>query len=228
MEVEILAQPAGSVARLRLRAGESVTSEVGAMISMSSGLTVETSARRRGKKGLLKGLKRMFAGENFFLNEFTAHRDGAEVVVGPSLLGDIVHHRLNGGTLIVQGSSWLASGPGVEIDASFQGLGKAFFSGEGVCWVKLSGTGDVLLNSFGAVYPVEVGGGYTVDTGHIVAFEETLGFRIGKAGDSLIGSILGGEGLVCKFQGQGTLYCQTHNPPGFGKLLGPMLKTRPG
>ena len=57
-------------------------------------------------------------------------------------------------------------------------------------------------------------------------FEDTLSFKVGKASQSLIGSILGGEGLVCKFQGQGKLYCQTHNPPSFGKTLGPKLKPR--
>ena len=84
----------------------------------------------------------------------------------------------------------------------------------------------MLLNSFGAIYPVDVNGAYTVDTGHIVAFEDTLNFGIGKASDSLIGSFLGGEGLVCKFTGQGRLYCQTHNPPSFGSMLGPLLRAR--
>ena len=73
---------------------------------------------------------------------------------------------------------------------------------------------------------MDVDGEYIVDTGHIVAFEDTLQFRIVKAGRSLIGSFLGGEGLVCKFKGQGKLYCQSHNPPNFGKLIGPKLKAR--
>jgi uncharacterized protein (AIM24 family) len=42
----------------------------------------------------------------------------------------------------------------------------------------------------------------------------------------MIGSFLGGEGLVCKFSGHGKLYCQSHNPPSFGAALGPMLKQR--
>jgi len=73
---------------------------------------------------------------------------------------------------------------------------------------------------------VQVDGAYTVDTGHIVAFEDTLGFSIGKSAGSWLGSFLGGEGLVCKFKGRGKLYCQSHNPPSFGKLLGPLLKAR--
>jgi uncharacterized protein (TIGR00266 family) len=227
MQHEILARPAASAAKLTLQSGESITCEVGAMIAMSNGFNVETTSRDKGGGGgLVKGLKRMFAGENLFLNHFTANQPDQTLIIGPSLLGDIMHFPMTGGTLVVQGSSWLASATGIDIDATWQGLGKAFFSGEGMFWVKCTGSGDLFLNSFGAIYPVDVAGEYTVDTGHIVAFEDTLEFRLGKASQSLVGSFLGGEGLVCKFSGQGRLYCQSHNPPSFGKLLGPKLKPR--
>jgi uncharacterized protein (TIGR00266 family) len=197
------------------------------MIAMSSGIGVETTSRSRGGGGgIMKGLKRLFAGENFFLNHFTANVPNQTMYLGPQMMGDILHHSLDNATLIVQGSSWLASETGIEIDASWQGFGKALFSGESMFWVKCSGTGDLFLSSFGAIYEINVDGRYTVDTGHIVAFEETLKFKIGKAGKSLIGSFLGGEGLVCKFEGQGKLYCQSHNPPSFGQLLGPSLRPR--
>lgn len=227
MQYELLARPASTVAKLTLQANESFTCEVGAMISMSAGFHVETTTRNKGGGGgLMKGLKRMFAGENFFLNHFTATEANQSLIIGPQLSGDIVYHALRGGSLIVQGSSWLASSTGVDVDATWQGLGKALFSGERMFWVRCSGSGDVFLSSFGAVYEVQVQGDYIVDTGHIVAFEDTLQFSIRKATKSLIASFLGGEGLVCKFQGQGKLYCQSHNPPSFGKLLGPKLRPR--
>jgi uncharacterized protein (TIGR00266 family) len=227
MHHDILCQPASSAARLTLGAGESVTAEVGAMIAMSSGFTVETTTRKKGGGGgIVKGLKRMLAGENLFLNHFTATQANQSLIIGPRLMGDIIHFPMTGGTVIVQGSSWLASATGIDIDATWQGLGKALFSGESMFWVKCSGAGDLFLSSFGAIYPVHVNGEYVVDTGHIVAFDDTLQFKIGKAGKSLVGSLLGGEGLVCKFSGQGRLYCQSHNPPSFGKLVGPKLRPR--
>jgi uncharacterized protein (TIGR00266 family) len=227
MQYEILAQPAAAVAKLTLAAGESITCEVGAMIAMSSGLQVETtSGRKGGGGGIMKGLKRLFAGENFFLNHFTAQSDGQTLMIGPTMLGDVVHHSIQSGTLIVQGSSWLASEDGIEIDATWQGFGKALFSGESMFWVKLSGMGSVFLSSFGSVYTIDVKDEYIVDTGHIVAFEDSLDFKIKKANRTLIGSLMGGEGFVCHFKGQGKLYCQSHNPPSFGKLLGPNLKPR--
>lgn len=227
MQYEILNRPASSVVRMELDAGEAVTCEVGAMIAVSRGFTVETTTQKRGGGGgLISGLKRMLAGESLFLNHFTATSPRQTLLVGPKLLGDILHHPLRGGSLVVQGGSWLASSTGIAIDATWQGFSQAILGGEGLFWVKCSGSGDLFLSSFGAIYEVEVTGEYVVDTGHIVAFDETLAFRIGKASRSLVGSFLGGEGLVCKFQGQGKLYCQTHNPPSFGALLGPKLKPR--
>ena len=90
----------------------------------------------------------------------------------------------------------------------------------------MSGRGPVILNSFGAIYPVEVDGEYIVDSGHIVAFNETLDFTLTKAGKSWLASILGGEGLVCKFKGQGTVWCQSHNQSSFGRALSPLLRKR--
>lgn len=227
MQHELIARPSMTVAKLTLQAGETVTCEVGAMVAMSGGLEVETTSKTRGGGGgFRKGLKRMFSGESYFLNHFTAKAANQMLMIGPSMLGDIMSYPLTGGSLVVQGGSWLASDQGIEIDTTWQGLGKGLLSGESMFWVKCSGTGDVLLNSFGAIHEIEVNGEYVVDTGHIVAFEDTLQFNLGKAGASWIGSFLSGEGLVCKFKGQGKLYCQSHNPPSFGKLLGPKLRPR--
>jgi len=226
MESEIVARPSASAAKLSLDSNETITCEVGAMIAMSTGFSVQTSASKRGGSGLWAGMKRMVAGENFFLNHFTATRPDQTLYLGPVLSGDIVHRRLAGETLIVQGSSWLASGPGVELDTTFQGLGNALFSGESMFWIRCSGHGDLFLNSFGAIYEVNVEESHVVDSGHIVAFDSSLQFSTGKLGDSWLQTFLSGEGLVCHFRGQGKLYCQSHSPPSFGKLLGPMLRAR--
>ena len=227
MKIEVISRPAGSAAQVFLEQNEGITAEVGAMIAMSPELKVETTSRSKGGKGgIMKGIKRMFSGENFFLNHFTSTQSGQDIILGPKLIGDVIVHELKAGSLIVQGSSWLASDNDVVIDTTFQGLVSAVFSGEGIFWVKCTGTGPVVLNSFGAIYEIDVDGQYVVDTGHIVAFEDTLNFKVTKAADGWISSLLSGEGLVCKFEGKGKLYCQTHNPDSFGKLLGPMLRPR--
>ncbi len=225
MQVELVHRPGNTAAKIKLGAGETTVVEGGAMIAMSDNVSVQTTTHQKGGGGLLKGLGRMLAGESFFLNHYTAGAAGGEVWAAATLAGDMMEYDLKGENLIVQGGSFVACEPSVSIDLGWQGL-KSLFSGERMFWVHLKGTGKVLLSSFGAIYPIAVSGETIVDSGHIVAFQETLTFKPTKAGKSWMQSFLGGEGIVLKFSGRGTVWCQSHNPRGFGRLLGPMLKKR--
>lgn len=225
MNIEIKHGPGNAAARITLAPGETVTAEGGSMIAMSGSVNISTSTMSRGSGGMMKGLKRMLSGESFFLNHFSAGQQGGEVWVAATLSGDMMQYELKNESLIVQGGSYVASEQGVAIDMGWQGF-KSILSGESMFWVNLKGAGKVVVNSFGAIYPIEVTSDVIVDTGHIVAFNETLDFTITKAGKSWISSFLGGEGLVCKFTGRGTVWCQSHNPTGFGRELGPMLRPR--
>jgi uncharacterized protein (TIGR00266 family) len=226
MEIDIQMKPACSVAKVTLAAGESLTTEGGAMIAMSGNLDIETSTHKKsGGGGIMSGLKRMISGESFFINHYTARENQGEIYLAPTLHGDMFVRELNQDALVVQSGSYLASDTGINVDFNWQGL-KSVFSGEGMFWLNLNGTGKVIINAFGVIYPVEVDGEYIVDTGHIVAFEPSLKFEISKAGESWVSSFLGGEGFVCRFKGQGTVWCQSHNPKTFGGILGPKLKPR--
>jgi len=174
---------------------------------------------------LIKGLKRLLGGESFFLNHYTAGMSSGEVWLAQTLPGDMMKLALENQTLIVQSGSFVASSAGVGMEVGWQGF-KNFLSGESLFWLRIGGTGRLILSSYGAIYPVQVSGEYIVDTGHIVAFEETLNFKLSKAGKSWMSSLLGGEGLVCKFQGQGIVWCQSHNAPSFGGIIGPKLRAR--
>lgn len=225
MQIEFMHQPGNTAARVELNPGETLTAEGGAMIAMSGHLGVSTTTHKKGKGGLLKAAKRLLAGESLFLNHFSADTKGGEVWLGTPLAGDMMHYELDRETLIVEAGSFLACAHQVEIDMGWQGF-KNLLSGESLFWLKLSGSGAVILNAFGAIYPVEVDGEYIVDTGHIVAFNESLEFSLTKAGKSWLSSMLGGEGLVCKFRGRGTVWCQSHNQQSFGSSVGPSLKPR--
>ncbi len=224
MNIDITMGPGSSVAKVSLAAGETLTSEGGAMIAMSNDIAIETNTyKKSGGRNIMKGLKRMFSGESFFVNHFTAGANGGDVYLAQTLPGDMFVKELNNEKLIVQSGSYVASEPSIEVDFNWQGL-KSIFSGESLFWLNINGTGKVIINSFGAIYPVQVDGAYIVDTGHIVAFEPSLNFKISKAGQSWMSSFLGGEGLVCRFEGKGTVWCQSHNPNSFGGSLGPSLK----
>lgn len=227
MNIEIVNGPGAAAAHIKMDEGESFIAEAGVMIAMKGPLRLETSTHKKNGSSILGGLKRMIAGESFFINHYSASGE-SDLYLAPNLAGDIQQVELEEGqTILVQGSSWLGNSESVNMDMSWQGF-KNIFSGESMFWIKLTGPGIVLYNAFGAFYEENVSDDLIVDTGHIVAFEETLDFKISKAGTSWISSFLGGEGLVCRFKGQGKVWCQSHHPENFGKKLGPMLRQRKG
>jgi uncharacterized protein (TIGR00266 family) len=224
MNVEIRCQPDSAIAQVTLHSQENLYAQAGCMVSMTSNIEADTTLRKGKGGGIFGGIKRMLAGESLFLSQFTCNGREGKIFLAPKLIGDLMVYELSGEELVVQASSYLASSENVVLDVGFQGL-KSFFSGESIFWLSLSGEGTVLLTSFGGIYEIPVDGKYIVDTGHIVAFERSLDFQVTKAGSSWIGSLLGigGEGLVCRFEGQGKVYCQTHNNGAFGYMVGSQL-----
>ncbi|VUD53403.1 hypothetical protein TDB9533_01827 [Thalassocella blandensis] len=225
MHVELMHRPGNTAAKVTLQPGETCTAESGAMIAMSGHMNITTTTHKKSSGGLLKAAKRMIAGESLFLNHFDPQGKPGEVFFGTDLAGDMMTLDLDNENLIVQSGSFLACEDSVDIDLGWQGF-KSLFSGENVFWLNMKGKGKIILSSFGAIYPIEVDGEYIVDSGHIVAFNESLNFSITKAGKSWVQSFLGGEGLVCKFKGKGIVWCQSHNPKSFGMALRPSLRVR--
>jgi uncharacterized protein (TIGR00266 family) len=213
---EIDHAPAYASLRVQLAPNQSLTVEAGAMAAMDS--RIEMKSKMRG--GILKSVGRMLGGESLFLSEFTAPSDGGEIMISPGVPGDLLHYRVEKGrSIFLQSSGFVASDPNIELDTKFQGM-KGFFSGESLFLVKASGNGDLWFSSYGAILEIPVNGSYIVDTGYIVAFEDTLDYKVEMLGGlsfkSLKTSIFGGEGLVCRFSGQGRLWIQTRH-------LGPLI-----
>lgn len=204
--------PSYASLRLDLKENETVFVESGAMAAMDSCIKMKSKVQG----GLMKGIGRMLGGESLFISEFTAEGKPGQLFVSPGVPGDIQHYYLNGNgnSLMVQSSGFVASSPTVTIDTKFQGF-KGFFSGESLFLIKATGKGDFWFSSYGAIVEIPIDGDYVVDTGYIVAFEDTLNYNVEMMGGlsfkSLKTGILGGEGLVCRFQGQGRLWVQSRN-----------------
>ena len=219
MEHEIDYRPSFALLTVHLDQGEELRAEAGAMVSKSGGIDIETAA----SGGILGSLKRnVFGGESFFQNTFSA-REAGEVTLAPALSGDVVRHDLSDETLYVQSGSFLACAPGIDLDTEFGG-GRTFFGGEGLFLLSLSGTGSTFLSSYGAIHERELDDGetYTVDTGHIVAFEGRTDFSVERVG-GLKSTLFSGEGLVCTFSGPGKLWLQTRSFDHFLSFLIPKL-----
>ncbi len=220
MKTEILYKPAYSLAKVSLDPNESVQAESGAMVSMSVDIQMETKA----KGGFLQSLGRaVLGGESFFMNTFTASPRGGEITLAPALPGDIHVMSLANQSMMVQSGSYLASSGSISIDTAWGGA-KTFFASEGLILLKVSGTGDVIISSYGAIHPVNLAAGekYVVDTGHLVSFESTLSYTVRKVA-GWKSTIFGGEGLVVELTGPGTLTLQTRSQDAFLKWLIPKL-----
>ena len=223
MQVEILASPSFAFATITIPAGDELHAEAGSMAAYSDGVEVETTARG----GMMAGLRRsVLGGESFFINTVRA-AGGGSVSVAPALPGDMSLVRIERTqALMVQSGSWIASDPAVEVDTKWGGA-KTFFSGEGLFLLRCTGEGDLLVSSYGAILSrtLAPGEGYTLDTGHVVAFDESVQYEVHKAGNWKT-TVLGGEGLVTRFQGPGRLWLQTRSPQDLVGWLVPKLPSQ--
>lgn len=215
--------------RVQLAPGESVQAEAGAMVRRTPDLEMTTHLNAGYQPGffrllwnlLVAFMRKFLGGETFFVNRFQG-QNGGEVVLAPSLSGHIVHKQLTGtGKLFVQTGSYLASTGSIDTKVRFGGL-RTLLGGEGLVLLECSGQGDLWVNSYGGVVEIPVDGRFVVDTGHIVAFDGNLDFKVRGVG-GLKSFLFSGEGLVCEFQGRGTIYVQSRNLNSLVGWLSPLL-----
>lgn len=220
MQHTIEFSPVYSTLRLDLEPGEQVRGEAGSMVSMHPNITLEAKTSGRG---LLGSIKAAVGGESLFATLYTAEHGPGEVILAPAAPGDIVHVKLDRETWFAQRGAYLAGAP--DLTLSTQGSIKAFISGEGLFLSTMTGSGDLFLTSFGAVYyrDLRIGERYIVDTGHVVAFPSTMTYAVRKAAKGIFSSIASGEGLVCEFMGPGRLYMQSRNIRALASLIDPFI-----
>ncbi len=227
MDITIADKGAFSWALVRLDPADVFVSEAGAMFRASANVDISVTTRSKGRGGLMSGIRRMLAGESFFLSTYSTTDSGpGEVGLAPVHQGELKLVDCTPRTdWICAGGSYLGSSSSLQLDTQFQGL-RGAFSGESISFLSVSGDGPLLVSAFGGITEIQVEGSLTVDTGHVVAFESSLEYTIGKAGGSFLQSFLSGEGLTLNFEGYGRILVQSHNPDEFGRALGPMLPPR--
>jgi uncharacterized protein (TIGR00266 family) len=223
---EIKYQGAFALAVVTLQAEQSISAEAGAMVSMSS--NVELHSEMKG--GVFGALKRAVGGESAFVSTFTARGGPGEVTFAPGAPGDVFGIELRNQVFMVQSSSYLAGDTTLTVDTKFGGA-KSFFGGEGLFVLQVSGTGLLLVSSFGAIHrrTLRPGEQYVVDTGHLVAWEGHMQYNLRKAAKSgFFRSFLSGEGMVAEFTGPGEILIQTRNLAAFAGLLKPFFPSQGG
>jgi uncharacterized protein (TIGR00266 family) len=218
-------QGAFALAVIELDAGQAISAEAGAMVSMSANIDIQSEL----KGGVFGALKRAVGGESAFVSTFSAQGGPGEVTFAPGAPGDIAGLEMNGQMFMVQSSSYLAGDTSLQVDTKFGGA-RSFFGGEGLFVLTVTGTGLLLVSSFGAIHrkALRTGEKYVVDTGHLVAWEGHMQYNLRKAAKGFFRSFLSGEGLVAEFNGPGELLIQTRNLAAFAGLLKPFFPSQSG
>ncbi|MGB2896307.1 MAG: TIGR00266 family protein [Anaerolineales bacterium] len=196
---------------VELDQGEGVRAEAGTLTYMEAGIEMQTSTGG----GIFKGLKRAITGESFFITTFLNNAGGkAKVAFAAPYPGKIIPISLNdfGGRIICQKDSFLCAAQGIEIEIAFtKRLGAGVFGGEGFILQRLEGDGMAFVHAGGTIVEKDLAAGETlrVDTGCLVAFNDTVNYDIKFIG-GFTNALFGGEGLfLATLTGPGKVYLQS-------------------
>lgn len=196
---------------VELDPGEGVRAEVGTMTYMRTGIEMQTSTGG----GIMRGLKRIFTGESFFITTFLNQGSSrSQVAFAAPYPGKIIPLDLGmmGGEYLCQKDSFLCAAAGIEIEVAFtKKLGAGLFGGEGFILQRLTGDGLAFVHAGGTVVEMELAAGETVrvDTGCLVAFAPSVQYDIQFVG-GFKNALFGGEGLfLAKMTGPGKVYLQS-------------------
>lgn len=203
--------------------GEAMVAEAGAMMYLEDDIEMGTSLSMKKDAGgifgkLFEAGKRMVTGESFFITVFANHGgQRRDCGFGAPYPGHVIpielaeHH----GKILCQKDSFLCAAQGVEVDIAFtRRFGAGLFGGEGFILQRLSspsGMGQAFLHAGGTVIRKELGPGESlrVDTGCIVAFDESVDYSI-QTVPGIKNKLFGGEGLFyAGLRGPGTVWMQT-------------------
>ena len=190
---------------------ETVRAEAGTMMYMDQNIQMETGTGG----GIMRGLKRMFTGESFFITSFTNLGNAREKVGFASPYpGKIVPLDLaaKGGEFICQKDAFLCAAYGVEIEVAFtKRFGAGLFGGEGFILQRLTGDGLAFIHAGGTIIERDLKPGemLRVDTGCVVGFSPSVNYDVQFVG-GFKNALFGGEGLfLVNLTGPGKVYLQS-------------------
>ena len=173
----------------------------------------------------MKSLRRsVLGGESLFVSTYTAPAErrlgrrraaAARATSSPS--------RSTGRTSSPAARSWPAP-RSLELDTKWGGFGN-LFGGEGGFLVHMTGTGTLVGSCYGALdrQVLAPGETITVDSGHLVSYDEGIQISARKAAKGLVRTAKTGEDLVFDVTGPGEVTTQSRNPDEFVEWIIPLL-----
>jgi uncharacterized protein (TIGR00266 family) len=201
------------IIRCHLKPGQELFAEAGKMVYKTASISWETkmSGASIGDK-IWGAVKRKLMGESLFLTYFKATANG-EVGFAGNYPGRVQAFDLKPGqSILVQRDSFICAQTTVQLNiALVKKLGSGFFGGEGFILEKLTGPGIAFIHGGGDFVEFQLAAGemIQVDTGCIVAFDESVSYDIQFVG-GIKTAIFGGEGLfLATLSGPGRVIIQS-------------------
>ncbi|PXF50985.1 MAG: TIGR00266 family protein [Candidatus Methanophagaceae archaeon] len=229
MEYEIIGDNLQMVV-VKISSGEMVYGEAGAMIYMSENM--EMNAKAKG--GFLKGVMRKFAGESFFMTEFSPKGYGFVAFAG-NAPGRIKAIELRGNEFIAMNDAFLCAQEGVELEikaalSAKQRGGLLFGGGRPFILERLGGRGSAFIHACGDFVEIDLAHGEVVkvDTGSIVGFESSVSYDIVRAGNVKTMLFSGEHSYLTTLTGPGHVILQSMTMPNLAAALRPFLPSSSG
>lgn len=213
-----------------MQKGDKIYCESGAMVMMEANL--ELKGRMTG--GLGSALMRRFTnGETLFQQHIEAVRGDGDCLLSPALPGGIEIIDVGARQYLLNDGAFVAATSDTEMKVRTQSIGNALFAQSGGFFVmETSGTGQVVVSGFGAMFSlnVEPGKDLIIDNAHVVCWDSALHYEISVTTSSsggglggmfgnLVNSVTSGEGIVLRFSGRGKVHICSRNPGSFAKLV---------
>jgi uncharacterized protein (TIGR00266 family) len=221
------------IIRVKLKPGQDIYAEAGKMVYKTANVEWQTKMTGSGfGEKLFGALKRKLTGESLFMTHFRCLSGEGEVGFAGDFPGRVQPFHLEAGrSVLVQRDGFLVAESSVKIDIAFtKKVGAGFFGGEGFILQRLSGPGVAFVHAGGDFVEFNLGPGETiqVDTGCVVAFDDSVNYDVQFAG-GIATSIFGGEGLfLTTLTGPGKAIVQTMTLAKLRRELGVLGKSGGG
>jgi len=201
------------VLEFMLDPNESIISEAGELSWMSASIQMTTHTQFGGGGGLFGVLKRVAGGGSIFMSEYRAMGAAGELAFATKLPGHIVPVEVAPGhEYMIHRHGFLCATPQIQIGVGFQqSLGAGIFggdgfllqraTGQGICWLELSG--ELVVRD------LQPGETLRVHPGHVGAFQSSVSFQITTV-PGIKNMIFGGDGVfLASLTGPGRIWLQT-------------------
>ena len=171
--------------------------------------------------------KRAIAGESLALQWYRATGTGIVAFAGV-LPGTVRALELDGAAgWYAEKDAFVAAESTVDYDISFSGMRAGRKGGEGFVLQRYTGSGTVLIagaGNFIELNPAKYGGKIQVDTGCVVAFQDSIRYGIERVGalnaQTAMTAMFGGEGLnLATLEGDGQVILQSMTYAGMANAL---------